>query len=183
MTSSQPIRVRPATAADIAAIAGIYAHAVATGFASFELTPPDEAEMTRRFEAITSAGYPYLVADRGGEVLGYAYLSAYRTRPAYKATVENSIYVSAGAQRLGVGRLLLGALIAEAAPRGYRQIVAVIGDSANSPSINLHRSMGFTFAGTLHAVGFKHGRWLDSVLMQRPVGEGDATPPTIVPKA
>ena len=183
MTSSNAIRVRAAVHADIAAIAAIYGHAVETGVASFELAPPDHAEIARRFQAVISAGYPYLVAERSGEVLGYAYLSAYRTRPAYKATVENSIYVSSKAQRLGVGRLLLGELIARAETMGYRQIIAVIGDSANSPSVNLHRSMGFAFAGTLHSVGYKHGRWLDSVLMQRAVGEGDRTPPATVPKA
>lgn len=183
MTSSKALRVRPAVMADIAAVTAIYGHAVETGVASFELTAPDRTEMTRRFEAITSAGYPYIVAERTGEVLGYAYLSAYRPRPAYKATVENSLYVASRALRLGVGRLLLGELIAQAEPLGYRQFIAVIGDSANSPSINLHRSMGFTFAGTLHSVGYKHGRWLDSVLMQRAIGEGDRTPPAIVPKA
>ncbi|KAB2851633.1 MAG: N-acetyltransferase [Hyphomicrobiaceae bacterium] len=183
MKPEKELVVRPAARADIAAITSIYAHAVAHGVASFELTPPNEAEMTRRFEAIASAGYPYLVAERGGEILGYAYLSAYRSRPAYKSTVENSIYVSPKAQRLGTGRILLAELISKAESLGYRQIIAVIGDSANSPSINLHRAMGFTFAGTLHSVGFKHGRWLDSVLMQLAVGEGDSTAPTIVPKA
>jgi phosphinothricin acetyltransferase len=183
LKSTKGIEVRAGARADITAITSIYAHAVTHGVASFELTPPDEAEMARRFEAIIGAGYPYIVAERGGEILGYAYLSAYRTRPGYKATVENSIYVSPSAQRLGIGRILLAELISKAEALGYRQIVAVIGDSANSPSINLHRAMGFTFAGTLHSVGYKHGRWLDSVLMQLPVGDGDRTPPDIVPKA
>jgi L-amino acid N-acyltransferase YncA len=174
--------VRAATAADIAAIAAIYRPAVLTGTASFELEPPDEAEMQRRFTAITAAGYPYLVAEIDGRVAGYAYASAYRSRPAYRFTVENSVYVASEAQGQGIGAALLKALIEAATANGYRLMVAVIGDSRNQASITLHRNAGFTFCGTLHSVGHKFGRWLDSVLMELPLGEGDrAPPPEIVP--
>src|SRR6266705_1014683 len=169
--------IRPAAAADIAAIAGIYAHAVRCGTASFELEPPDEAEMARRWRAIVEAGYPYLVAQADGAVLGYAYAGPYRARPAYRWSVENSVYVAAEALRRGIGRALLDALIAEAERRGFRQMIAVIGDSAQTPSIALHRAAGFRLIGTLEAVGFKHGRWLDTVLMQRPLGPGATADP------
>ena len=169
--------VRAATSADIPAIAGIYGPAVETGTASFELKPPDVSEMQRRFEAIASAGYPYLVAEEGGRILGYAYASAYRTRPAYRFTVEDSIYVAPDAQGKRVGRALLEALIGECRSRGFRLIVAVIGDSANFGSITLHRRCGFRFSGVLHAIGWKHGRWLDSVQMELAIGDGEAHPP------
>ena len=169
--------IRPAAAADVAAIAGIYAHAVRCGTASFELEPPDEAEMARRWRAIVEAGYPYLVAQADGAVLGYAYAGPYRARPAYRWSVENSVYVAAEALRRGIGRALLDALIAEAERRDFRQMIAVIGDSAQTPSIALHRAAGFRLIGTLEAVGFKHGRWLDTVLMQRPLGPGATTDP------
>ena len=164
--------IRPAAAADVAAIARIYAHAVRFGTASFELEPPDEAEMARRQRAIVEAGYPYLVAQADGAVLGYAYVGPYRARPAYRWSVENSVYVAAEALRRGVGRALLDALIVEAERRGFRQMIAVIGDTAQVPSIALHRAAGFRLIGTLEAVGFKHGRWLDTVLMQRALGPG-----------
>jgi len=169
--------IRPAAAADIAAIAGIYAHAVRCGTASFELEPPDEAEMARRWRAIVEAGYPYLVAQADGAVLGYAYAGPYRARPAYRWSVENSVYVAAAALRRGIGRALLDAIIAETERRGFRQMIAVIGDSAQTPSIALHRAAGFRLIGTLEAVGFKHGRWLDTVLMQRPLGPGATADP------
>jgi len=169
--------IRPAAAADVAAIAGIYAHAVRCGTASFELEPPDEAEMARRWRAIVEAGYPYLVAQADGAVLGYAYAGPYRARPAYRWSVENSVYVAAEALRRGIGRALLDALIAEAERRGFRQMIAVIGDSAQTPSIALHRAAGFRLIGTLEAVGFKHGRWLDTVLMQRALGPGASAGP------
>ena len=164
--------IRPAAAADVAAIARIYAHAVRFGTASFELEPPDEAEMARRQRAIVEADYPYLVAQADGAVLGYAYVGPYRARPAYRWSVENSVYVAAEALRRGVGRALLDALIVEAERRGFRQMIAVIGDTAQVPSITLHRAAGFRLIGTLEAVGFKHGRWLDTVLMQRALGPG-----------
>jgi L-amino acid N-acyltransferase YncA len=169
--------VRAATETDIPAIAAIYRPAVLTGTASFELAPPDDAEMLRRFRTLTEAGYPYLVAEAEGRVLGYAYAGAYRPRPAYRFSVENSIYVAAEAQRSGVGRILLEALIDLCTAKGYRQMIAVIGDSAQSASIKLHRSAGFRFSGTIHSVGYKHGRWLDSVIMQLALGPGEATPP------
>jgi len=169
--------IRPATPADIPAITRIYDQAVREGTASFEIVPPDEAEMRRRYESLRSGGYPYLVADLAGVIAGYAYAGPYRARPAYRWTVENSVYVDIAAQRRGVGRVLLARLIAESAARGYRQMIAVIGDAANASSIELHRAAGFRMVGTFDNVGFKFGRWLDSVLMQRALGDGAKTAP------
>jgi phosphinothricin acetyltransferase len=169
--------VRAATEADIAAITAIYRPAVLSGTASFELDPPDEAEMHRRFEAIVGAGYPYFVAEIDGRIVGYAYANAYRTRPAYRFTVEDSIYIAPEAQGKGVGRLLLARLVEACAAKGYRLMVAVIGDSRQYGSIALHRSAGFTFCGTIHSIGYKLGRWLDSVIMELPLGEGDTSHP------
>jgi L-amino acid N-acyltransferase YncA len=173
----EAILIRAAAEIDIPAITSIYRVEVLHGVATFELDPPSEAEMERRFRAIVEAGYPYLVADLGATVVGFAYASAYRARPAYRFTVENSIYVTPLAQRRGVGRALLTELIGRATSGGYQQMVAVIGDSSNAASIQLHRAAGFTFAGVLHDVGYKHGRWLDSVLMQRPLGPGSGVAP------
>ena len=172
------VHVRAVTTSDIPAVTAIYRPAVLTGTASFELSPPDEAEMMRRMEAVLTAGFPYLVAEVAGVVAGYGYLGAYRPRPSYAWSVENSIYVAPAAQHAGVGRALLDALIDIATARGFRQMIAVIGDSGQRGSIGLHRAVGFTFCGTVHAVGFKHGRWLDQVLMQRALGEGDTTAPS-----
>ncbi len=169
--------IRPSRDTDIPAIAAIYAHWVTHGLASFEIVPPDSAEMERRWAAVLDAGYPYLVAERDGAVAGYAYVSAYRTRPAYRFAVENSVYVAPGATRGGTGAALLDALVADCEARGFRVMVAVIGDSANAASIALHARAGFTHAGLLPAVGWKHGRWVDSVLMTRPLGDGAATSP------
>jgi L-amino acid N-acyltransferase YncA len=169
--------LRAATAADVAAIAAVYRPAVLRGTASFELQPPDEAEMLRRFTSITGAGFPYFVAILEGRVVGYAYVNAYRTRPAYRFTVENSVYIAPEAQGNGIGTLLLNALIKASTAKGYRLMVAVIGDSRNQASITLHRNAGFTFCGTIHAVGYKFGRWLDSVIMELPLGEGDTSAP------
>ena len=169
--------IRPATPADIPSITRIYVQAVREGTASFEIAPPDEPEMTRRFESLRAGGYPYLVADVAGAIAGYAYAGPYRARPAYRWTVENSVYVDVAAHRRGIGSALLARLIAESAARGFRQMIAVIGDSANASSIELHRAAGFRMVGTFDNVGFKFGRWLDSVLMQRALGEGDAPPP------
>ena len=169
--------IRPACPADIPAITRIYAHAVRFGTASFEIEPPDEAEMTGRQRALLDNGYPYLVAESDGTVLGYAYAGPYRTRPAYRFSVENSIYVAPEAHRRGVGRVLLDRLIVEAEKSGYRQMIAVIGDAAQHASIGLHRVAGFRMIGNIESVGFKHGRWLDVVLMQRALGEGDGTTP------
>jgi len=171
------MHLRPATDADIPAIRSIYAHHVLKGLASFEIEPPSLDEMRRRFAAITGAGYPYLLAEAAAGVLGYAYASAYRSRPAYRHTVENSVYVAATAVGRGVGRQLLTALIEECTRCGHRQMLAVIGDSANAASIGLHRACGFTDCGTLRSVGFKSGRWVDSVIMQRALGESDLSPP------
>jgi len=169
--------IRTANFADFPAIQAIYAHHVLHGLASFEVDPPNVAEMRSRFEAITGAGYPYLAAVDGGLVLGYAYASAYRTRPAYRYTVEDSVYVAVNAVGRGIGRQLLARLIAECDSRGYRQMLAVIGDSANAASIELHRTCGFAVSGTLHSVGFKFGRWVDSVIMQLELGDGDRSLP------
>jgi L-amino acid N-acyltransferase YncA len=169
--------VRPATTADIPDITTIYGPAVLTGTASFEVDPPDEAEMLRRCEAITGAGYPYFVAEVNGRVAGYAYASAYRTRPGYRFTVEDSVYVAQDAQGKGVGKALLERVIAKSRDDGFRLMIAVIGDSANFGSIILHRRLGFRYCGTIHSVGYKFGRWLDSVMMELPLGEGDRSTP------
>lgn len=163
---------------DLPGLHAIYAEAVATGTASFELTPPDLAEMGRRRDALLSAGYPFLVAEAAdGTVAGYAYAGPFRPRPAYRLTVEDSIYVAPAHQGRGLGRVLLEALIARCEAQGLRQMIAVIGDSANTGSIALHAACGFRPSGTLHATGFKFGRWIDTVLMQRALGPGAATLP------
>ncbi|WP_332116365.1 N-acetyltransferase family protein [Azorhizobium caulinodans] len=170
--------LRPATLADVPAIADIYDDAVRTGTASFELDPPGVGEMTRRFDALMAGDYPYLVAvDTDETLLGYAYAGAFRPRIAYRFTVENSIYVAPGAQRRGVGKALLTALVRECEARGFRQMVAVIGDSANAGSIGVHRACGFRDVGIIKGSGLKFGRWLDTVLMQRDLGPGESTVP------
>jgi len=176
-TIAPPLEIRPAAARDVPAIAAIYAHHVRHGLASFELEPPSEAEMERRRVEIAARGLPYLAALEGDELVGYAYAGPYRPRPAYRYTVENSVYVKPGRERRGIGRRLLAALLAECEALGLRQVVAVIGDSANDASIRLHESLGFRRAGLLQAVGFKFGRWVDSVQMQRELGPGDRAPP------
>ncbi|HSR98462.1 MAG TPA: GNAT family N-acetyltransferase [Kofleriaceae bacterium] len=168
--------IRDATDHDIAAIQRIYGHHVLTGTASFEEVPPTEAEMATRRDNVLRLGLPYLVADDGGTVLGHAYATAYRPRPAYRHTIEDSVYVTTGQHGRGIGRALLAALIARCEAGPWRQMIAVIGGSDNAGSIALHERLGFHRAGTLSNVGFKHGRWLDSVLMQRALGPG-ATPP------
>ncbi len=169
--------IRSATLADIPAITDIYAEAVNHGTATFELTPPDIAEMTRRFDELARGGFPYLVATLEGRVTGYAYASFYRPRPAYRFTVENSVYLAPASHRRGIGLALLTELIVQCEARGYRQMIAVIGDSANAASVGVHARAGFEMTGTLQNVGFKFGRWLDTVLMQRALGEGNATVP------
>ncbi|PIO98352.1 GNAT family N-acetyltransferase [Pleomorphomonas carboxyditropha] len=171
------LTIRPARSGDIPAIAAIYQEAVRTGTASWELEPPTEAEMLRRFETITGGGYPYLVAEMGGTLAGYAYASAYRPRLAYRFTVENSIYVDPARQGQGIGRRLLQALIDDCARRGFRQMVAVIGDSGNLGSRKLHAALGFTLIGVAPALGYKFDRWLDQVLMQRALGDGEHSAP------
>jgi L-amino acid N-acyltransferase YncA len=171
------ITLRLSEPQDVRAISDIYAHHVLYGLASFEVAPPSESEMARRRDALLAGGYPYLVAVCGGEVLGYAYASAYRTRPAYRHTAENSVYIRDDCIGQGIGRKLLAALIDECEARELRQLVAVIGDSANHASIALHRRAGFVDIGTIRAAGYKFGRWVDTVLMQRALGSGDTTPP------
>ena len=171
------IPLRAATPADIPIITRIYEHAVRFGTASFELEPPDETEMAKRQRALLDGGFPYIVAEVDGAVAGYAYAGPYRPRPAYRFSVEDSIYIAPEAQRRGLGRVLLARLIADSEARGFRQMIAVIGDSANAASIDLHRALGFTMIGTFADCGFKFGRWLDSVFMQRTLGPGSSTLP------
>jgi phosphinothricin acetyltransferase len=171
------LQIRPTTVADLPVITAIYAHAVRFGTATFELEPPDVAEMTRRYQALIDGGFPYLVATDGGTVLGYAYAGSYRARPAYRFSVENSVYLDPAAQGRGVGTQLMHVLIRESEQRGYRLMVAVIGDSANLASVGVHRRTGFQMVGTLQNVGLKFGRWLDTVLMQRALGDGPGTIP------
>ncbi len=171
------IPIRPATAADIPAITAIYAHAVRHGTASFEIEAPDETEMARRQAVLLAGGYPYLVAENGSHIAGYAYAGPYRARLAYRWSVEDSVYVDPNSHRRGVGRALLERLIAEATQRSFRQMIAVIGDSAQTSSIELHRTLGFRTIGTIENVGYKFDRWLDTVLMQRDLGPGAATRP------
>ena len=174
--------VRPAALQDLPAIQSIYAYHVLNGLASFEEEAPPLAEMQRRYEDIVRQGLPYLVAEstgekQGGEVLGYGYCTLYRTRSAYRHTLEDSIYVKHGKQGKGIGKAVLADLIALCTALNYRQIIAVIGDSANASSIAVHASLGFVRAGNLRSTGYKFGRWVDSVLMQLPLGEGDGSKP------
>ncbi len=158
--------IRPCEPRDVAAITQIYSHHVLHGLATFEIEPPGTGEMERRLHEILDRGFPYLVAETEAEVVGYAYAGPYRSRPAYRYTVENSVYIRADSLRRGTGRLLMNALISECTDRGFSQMIAVIGDSANSASIGLHERLGFNVVGILRSVGFKFGRWVDSVLMQ-----------------
>ena len=178
--ASASLIVRPVDVADLDAIQRIYAHHVLNGLASFEETPPEAAELTRRWRVIVEAGLPYLCAAETdtGPILGYAYAGTYRPRSAYRFTVEDSVYVAPGAGGRGVGRSLLRALIDRCTELGKRQMIAVIGDSGNDASIGLHRACGFTTVGTFASIGFKHGQWVDSVLMQRPLGPGSGTLPS-----
>ena len=170
--------VRPAAAQDLPAIQSIYAYHVLHGLASFEEVAPPLEEMRRRYEDVTGSGLPYLVAEEKGEVLGYGYCTLYRTRSAYRYTLEDSIYVKEGNQRKGIGKALLAQLIERCTALKYRQIIAVIGDSANAGSIAVHASLGFVRAGNLRSTGYKFGRWVDSILMQLPLGEGDGSKPS-----
>jgi phosphinothricin acetyltransferase len=180
-TTTESLIVRRVADADMGAVAAIYGHYVLHGTSTFETEPPGTAEMQRRRDALAPQDYPYLVAERGGVVLGYAYVSAYRPRPAYWNTVENSIYLRHDAGGAGVGTQLLAALIEACEERRYRQIIAMIGDSANLASLRLHLGQGFRRVGTLQAVGYKHGRWIDTVCLQRSLGEGDSVPPDTTP--
>jgi len=169
--------IRPSRPEDLAAITAIYGHAVRTGTGSFEIEPPDQAEMARRRDDVLAKGLPYLVAETQAGVLGYAYATPFRPRPAYRFSVENSVYVHADARGQGLGSLLLAELIARCTDWGARQMLAVIGDSANAGSVALHRRAGFQPAGQFQNVGRKFDRWLDVVLMQRALGPGAALPP------
>lgn len=171
--------VRPVQPADLPAITEIYAHAVTNGTASYEYDPPTLAEMTKRHDALVSTNYPYIVAtDDAGAILGYAYAGAFRTRPAYRFIVEDSIYIAPAAQGRGVGRILLADLIQRCEASGYRQIIAVIGDGeVNQASVKLHASLGFTPSGRITGSGYKHNHWCDTILMQLPLNGGANTHP------
>lgn len=170
--------IRDAMLEDVPTIHTIYSNSVLQETASWELTPPDDDEMRRRMQTILDQGYPYFVATIDGQVVGYSYASSYRPRPGYRFTVENSIYVAPAYQRRGIARQLMTKVIDACTARGYRQMIAVIGDSENIASISLHRSLGFTQVGLLPTIGFKFDRWLDGVIMQRTLGEGNTTLPT-----
>jgi phosphinothricin acetyltransferase len=174
------MRIRAAESRDLAAITRVYDHAVRYGTASFEVEAPNEEEMARRYQALRADGYPYLAADLNGTLVGYAYAGPYRARPAYRWSIEDSVYVAPQAQRRGIGRALLQRLIIESEAAGFRQMLAVIGDSANDASIELHRAAGFRIVGTFESVGYKFDRWLDSVLMQRSLGKGATAKPASV---
>ncbi len=176
------MRIRPSQPADLPAIAAIYAHHVLHGTGTFELEPPDEAEMTRRHADVTGKGLPWLVAvapgaDGDDRVLGYAYANHFRPRRAYRFCLEDSIYLAPEALGRGIGRLLLAELMARCEAQGARQMLAVIGDADNAGSIGLHRALGFEHTGVLKASGWKFGRWLDVILMQKALGPGDACDP------
>jgi len=170
------LRIRPSEPADLPAITAIYAHHVRHGSGSFELDAPDEAEMTRRHAEVSGKGLPWLVAEEGGTVLGFAYANHFRARPAYRFCLEDSVYLAPHALRRGVGRLLLAELLARCEALGARQMLALIGDAGNAASIGLHRALGFEDAGVLKAAGWKFDRWLDVVLMQKPLGLGERSP-------
>ena len=181
MSGKAPI-IRPSREDDVAAIAAIYRYHVLHGLASFEETPPAVEEVARRRAEIVTRGLPYLVAEREGRILGYCYASLFRPRSAYRFTVEDSIYIDAAEVGRGIGRMLLELLLMRCAEFGYRQMVAVVGGRETIPSIRLHESLGFSHAGVLPAVGFKFGRWIDIVLMQRALGPGAATLPDAAPR-
>lgn len=172
------LSIRDVTPADMPAISAVYASEVRDHVNTYEYDVPDEAEMQRRMQGIVESGYPYLVAEAGGQLLGYAYASSYRARAGYRFTVENSVYVAAGWQGHGVGAALLERLIAECEARGYRQMIAVIGEPANTASIRLHEKFGFQLIGVFRGIAWKHGRWLDTVQMQRALGRGDQEAPS-----
>jgi L-amino acid N-acyltransferase YncA len=169
--------IRPSRDADLPAITAIYGHHVLHGTGTFETTPPTETEMTARRADVLGKGLPWLVLEDGGRVLGYAYCQWFKPRPAYRYSAEDSIYLHPDAAGQGLGRQLLAALLAQAEAAGVRKLIAVIGDSANAGSIGVHRALGFQQVGTIASCGWKFGRWLDIVLMDRVIGAGDSTPP------
>lgn len=172
-------QLRPARESDMARITMIYGHHVREGTASFETEPPSVEEMLRRRNEVVSRGLPYLVAEEEAHVVGYAYAGPYRPRPAYRFSVENSVYIDPVCRGRGLGKLLLSELIRQCEAGGWRQMIAVIGDSGNIASIRLHEALGFQHIGMLRSVGWKFGRWLDTVLMQRALGSGDREPPAL----
>jgi Sortase and related acyltransferases len=172
-----PLSVRDATPADVPAIAVLYADEVRDQVNTYEYEVPDESEMARRMQGIVDAGYPYLVAELDGAFVGYAYASSYRARAGYRKTVENSVYVVPGQQGHGIGAALMQALIEACEARGYRQMIAVIGEPTNTASIRLHEKFGFTLVGVFRGIAWKHDRWLDTVQMQRSLGVGTTAPP------
>ena len=174
---AEELEIRDATEADMAVVQTIYAHYVLHGLATFEEVPPSVAELLSRRASVLDLGLPFLVAELNDQVAGYSYATSYRLRPAYRYTIEDSVYVAQGLGGHGIGRALLTALVARCEAGPWRQMLAVIGDSGNGGSIALHARLGFQPVGTLTSVGFKLGRWVDTVLMQRPLGSGDATPP------
>ena len=171
------VHVRDRRDADMARITEIYTHHVMHGSSSWELSPPDTAEMSRRAAALTEAGYPYLVAEINGQVVGYAYAGAYRPRPAYRNTVEHSIYIDDAVRRGGIGRILLESLIESCTKLGFRQMIAIVGDSQNRQSIEFHEKMGFTHVGKVQDIGYKFDRWMDQIILQRALGPGADSPP------
>ena len=174
-----PVLLREASPSDIDAITAIYRESVLNGVASYEIAPPDRDEMAARFQAIVEKGYPYLAAtSEDGTLIGYAYASTFRTRPAYRFMVEDSIYLAPEARGKGVGKLLIEELIARCTVLGFRQMIAVIG-GAHPASIGLHAAHGFAEIGRIKGSGFKHGQWLDTMLMQRMLGDGTATDPDL----
>ena len=175
------LAIRPAVPTDLERITDIYRHHVLTGTATFELVPPAAEEMAGRLAAVRGKGFPWLTAEIDGHVVGYAYAAMFRPRPAYAWTVEDSIYLDPAATGRGIGRRLLVELIRQCEALGLRRMIAVIGDSANTASIALHRSLGFEDAGVQRAVGLKFGRWLDTVMMQRDLGEGASSIPSSPP--
>jgi len=176
--AKQGLIVRDATTPDMTAVQTIYAHHVLHGLATFEEVPPSVEELLERRASVLGSGLPYLVAEIDGRLVGYSYATGYRPRAAYRYTVEDSVYVTAGRCGQGIGSALLAALIARCEAGPWRQMLAVIGNSGNAASIALHRRLGFQPVGTLASVGFKLGRWVDSVLMQRSLGPGDLSPPS-----
>lgn len=169
-----PAIVRPALASDLEAVAGIFAHYVRHTVATFEETPPAVTDWERRLDELTGRRLPFLVAEGSGAVAGFAYAAPWRAKPAYRCTVEDTVYLAPDATGQGLGSALLSALVTETADAGMRQMIAVIADTGNDASLALHRRFGFTDAGRLAGVGYKHGRWIDTFLLQRPLS---ARPP------
>lgn len=169
--------IRPSRDTDLPEITAIYSHHVLNGTGTFETTPPTESDMAARRADVLAKGLPYLVAEDGGRVLGFAYCQWFKPRPAYRFSAEDSIYLHPDAAGKGLGKALLAELAREAEAGGIRKLIAVIGDSSNAGSVGVHRALGFSPVGTFKSCGWKFGKWLDIVLMEKTLGEGDATPP------